>query len=149
VIAPDALEPDLPTEVEVRFVRDEEPFGGPLAGLWAALAETRTELALVAAGDMPSIQTRVLLAMLSRVEDPSVRAVALDDGGTLRPLPCVLRVEAAKAIASQLLETARTSLRELLAELEVAPIRGSDWMRLDPDLRTLVDVDRPEDLEAH
>lgn len=146
VIPPDADEPDHPADVDVRLVRDEEPFGGPLAGLSAALGETRTELALVAAGDMPELQARVLLVMLARAEDPSVRAVALDDAGTIRPLPCVFHVEPARASASDLLTSGRTSLRELLTELEVTSIPGSEWERLDPGRRTLRDVDEPGDL---
>jgi molybdopterin-guanine dinucleotide biosynthesis protein A len=148
VIPPEADELDLPADVSVRLVRDEEPFGGPLAGLAAALAETRTELALVVAGDMPELQARVLLVMLARAEEPRIRAVALEERDAIRPLPCVLRVEPARASASDLLEAGGTSLRELLAELEVTSIPGSEWERLDPRRRTLVDVDRPEDLET-
>ena len=148
VISPESDDPDLPGDVDARLVRDEEPFGGPLAGLAAALGDTRTELALVAAGDMPELQTRVLLAMLARAEEPRIRAVALEERGAIRPLPCVLRVEPARASASDLLGAGRSSLRELLAELEVTSIPGPEWERLDPRRRTLVDVDRPEDLET-
>jgi molybdopterin-guanine dinucleotide biosynthesis protein A len=149
VLSPDAEEPRPPEGVHVRFVRDDEPFAGPLAGLAAGLATMRTELALVAAGDMPDLQTRVLLAMLGRIEDPAIRAVALEESGELRPLPCVVRVEPVRAAAVMLLEQGRTSLRELLGTIEVETMSEDGWLALDPGRRSLVDVDEPGDLTGY
>jgi molybdopterin-guanine dinucleotide biosynthesis protein A len=148
VIAPDADPPPEPGGVRVRIVRDAEPFEGPLAGLGTALGAIDAELALVVAGDMPELQTRVLVAMLGRAEAPSIDAVALEEGGALRPLPSVVRVSAAGTAARTLLEEQRTSLRGLLRALEAVTIEESEWRVLDPDGRTLTDVDEPADVEG-
>ncbi len=147
VIAPGAEVPPLPEEVPARVVRDAAPFEGPLAGVAAGLAETRTGLALVTGGDMPELQAAVLLEMLRIAEGASVGAVALADGDRFRPLPCVLRTERARAIAQALLDRGERRLRSLLDALRVAVIDEATWTALDPERRTLLDVDTPGDLE--
>jgi molybdopterin-guanine dinucleotide biosynthesis protein A len=148
VIAPDADPPVEPPGVRVRVVRDAEPFEGPLAGLSAALDAIEAELALVVGGDMPDLQSRVMVAMLGRAGRPSVDAVALEEGGAIRPLPSVVRVVAARTVARGLLDRHRTSLRDLLGALDVVRIEESDWRTLDPDRRTLIDIDEPADAEG-
>ncbi|MGH2635708.1 MAG: NTP transferase domain-containing protein, partial [Actinomycetota bacterium] len=64
VLAPEAAEPPPPPGVPVRIVRDVAEGEGPLAGLAAALSAVATVVALVAGGDMPDLQTSVLLEML-------------------------------------------------------------------------------------
>jgi molybdenum cofactor guanylyltransferase len=148
VIAPDADPPAAPTGVRVRLVRDAEPFEGPLAGLFAALGVIESELALVVGGDMPDLQSRVIVAMLGRAETPSVDAVALEEEGAVRPLPTVVRVAAARTAARGLLDRDRTSLRDLLRALDAVAIVKDVWRGLDPDGRTLIDIDEPSDLEG-
>jgi molybdopterin-guanine dinucleotide biosynthesis protein A len=148
VIAPDADPPMPPPGIRVRIVRDAEPFAGPLAGLSSALSAIDAELALVAGGDMPDLQSRVLVAMMRRAEAPSVDAVALEQDAEIRPLPSVVRVTAARAAAREFLARDRTSLRDLLGALEATIIEESEWRSLDPDGRTLHDVDEPADVEG-
>jgi molybdopterin-guanine dinucleotide biosynthesis protein A len=147
VIAPGAAEPPLPDGVPVRIARDPADDMGPLAGVAAGLAVVGTELAFVTGGDMPDVQTRVLLEMLRRAEPADVEAVALEEGGGARPLPLLLRVAAASELAGRLLVSDRRRLRDLLAELRTATIAEPEWRAIDPRGRTLVDVDEPADLE--
>ena len=53
-------EPTMPAGVSVRFARDTTDGEGPLAGLYAGLMASRTELVVVAGGDMPDLQPPVL-----------------------------------------------------------------------------------------
>ncbi|MGH2589524.1 MAG: molybdenum cofactor guanylyltransferase, partial [Actinomycetota bacterium] len=64
VVAPDAVDPALPVGVPVRVARDATEGEGPLAGVYAGLLAVTTDVALVAGGDMPDLQTPVLLEML-------------------------------------------------------------------------------------
>jgi molybdopterin-guanine dinucleotide biosynthesis protein A len=107
----------------------------------------RTELALLAGGDMPELQLSVLLEMLKVAVDAPVEAVVLADGERFRPLPAVLRVASARDAAHALLDSGRRRLRDLLDALRVAIVDEETWHALDPERRTLFDVDEPADLE--
>jgi molybdopterin-guanine dinucleotide biosynthesis protein A len=147
VIAPEGVEPPLPLGAPARVVRDAREGEGPLAGAYTGLSALRTELALIAGGDMPELQTPVLLEMLRVADEAPVEAVALADGAGLRPLPAVLRVVSARDAAHALLDSGRRRLRDLLDALRVAIIDEDTWQALDPERRTLFDVDEPGDLE--
>ena len=80
VIAPDATDPILPVGVRAKVARDPTEGEGPLAGLHAGLLAAAAECALVAGGDMPDLQTAVLLEMLRVADEAQTDAVALQDG---------------------------------------------------------------------
>ena len=147
VLSPDAREPDLPAGVVARFARDADEGQGPLAGALAGLTVSRTELAVLAGGDMPELSMPVLLEMVRVAREAPVEAVALRDGDRFRPLPCVVRVPAARDGAHALLRGGRRRLRDLLDSLRLAGIDEATWVALDPERRTLFDVDEPADLE--
>jgi molybdenum cofactor guanylyltransferase len=148
VIAPDGPEPSMPFEAATRLVRDARDGEGPLAGLSRGLEVASGELAIVAGGDMPDLSTPVLLEMLRVIGEPSVDAVALQDGDRFRPLPCLVRVAPARDAARALLHAGERSLRSLLNALRVAVVDEPTWTALDPARRTLFDVDEPGDIEG-
>jgi molybdenum cofactor guanylyltransferase len=147
VLAPDAAEPPMPPGVEVTFARDPAEGQGPLAGMHAGLIAARSDLALVAAGDMPELQTRVLLELLQVADEAPVDAVALQDGDRYRPLPCVVRRATATEAAHALLHAGNRALHDVLDALRTAVIDEATWVALDPERRTLLDVDVPSDLD--
>jgi molybdopterin-guanine dinucleotide biosynthesis protein A len=148
VAGPESPKPDLPSGPSLRLARDPVEGQGPLAGLAAGLAEVGTELALVAAGDMPDLSVAVLGAMVAQARESGAEATALEQGGTLRPLPAVLRAEPARRAAQALLGQGERSLTGLLVTLRVTRLDESTWLALDPEGRTFGDVDRPEDLSG-
>jgi molybdopterin-guanine dinucleotide biosynthesis protein A len=148
VLAPDAADPPMPPGVSVAFARDPTEGKGPLAGLHAGLLAAPSDLALVAAGDMPDLQTRVLLELLQVADEAPVDAVALQDGDRYRPLPCVVKNAAAAEAAHALLHAEHRALHDLLDALRVAVIDEATWVALDPERRTLFDVDVPSDLDG-
>lgn len=148
VLAPGASAPPMPPVASVRTAVDAAKGEGPLAGLAAGLVAVRTELAVVAGGDMPELSTGVLLEMLRVAGEARVDAVVLSDGDRRRPLPCVLRVTPAADRAHALLHGGERRLRALLDALRVAVIDEPTWTALDPDRRTLFDVDEPGDLQS-
>jgi molybdopterin-guanine dinucleotide biosynthesis protein A len=147
VVGPAHPDPFLPPDLKHRIARDPVEGEGPLAGVLAGLTAVRAEHALVAGGDMPDLRTDVLLEMLRVAPEAPADAVALRDGDRFRPLPCVLRVEPATGRARTLLDAGRRALRDLLDASRVAVIDEPTWRALDPDGRTLFDVDVPGDLE--
>lgn len=148
VLAPDAPEPDLPVGVLCRFARDAVAGEGPLAGASAGLAATRTELAVLAGGDMPELSIAVLLEMLRTAREAPVEGVALRDRDRVRPLPIVVRAGRGREIAHALLHEGRRRLRDLLDAMRIAVIDEATWVALDPGRRSLFDVDEPADLEG-
>jgi molybdopterin-guanine dinucleotide biosynthesis protein A len=149
VIAPNAAEPGLPVGVRARVARDPTEGEGPLNGLHAGLlAAAGSDWAVVVGGDMPELQTAVLLEMVRVAGEAQTEAVALQEGDGFRPLPCVLKSASALDGAHMLLHAGRRSLRELLQSLRTSVIDEPTWHALDPGRLTLRDVDRPEDLDA-
>lgn len=148
VLASGAPEPRLPADVSVRVARDASEGEGPLAGALAGLLEVRTELALVAGGDMPDLQPPVLRELLRAASEGSAGATAPAEGDGYRPLPCVVGVEPARELARVLLDGGRRRLRDLLDAMGVAPIDEAAWRALDPEGRTLFDVDVEADLDG-
>jgi molybdenum cofactor guanylyltransferase len=148
VLAPDASEPSMPAGASVEFARDAIEDEGPLRGLSAGLELASAGWVVVAGGDMPDLQPPVLLEMLRAGLETGAVAVSLSDGGKERPLPCVLRSAPAGEAVGALLQAGRRSLRELLAAVTAIVIDEPTWTALDPERRTLVDVDEPTDLDG-
>jgi len=147
VLALDALEPSMPLGASVEFARDAIEDEGPLRGLSAGLEVANAGWVVLAGGDMPDLQPPVLLEMLRAGVETGAVAVALSDGGRERPLPCVLRSVPVANAVDALLQAGRRSLRELLAAVATVVIDEPTWTVLDPERRTLIDVDEPADLE--
>lgn len=146
VLGADASAPTMPPGVPVRFAHDAQPDEGPLAGAAAGLALVDRDLALLVGGDMPDASTPVLLEMLRVAAEAPVDAVALQDGDAFRPLPVVVGAAAAHAAAHELLHRGERSLRAWLQAMRVAVIDETTWAGLDPQRRTLHDVDTADDL---
>jgi molybdopterin-guanine dinucleotide biosynthesis protein A len=134
--------------VEALVVADPQPSGGPLVGLRSGLTAASRAVALVVGGDMPLLEPALLRAMVDRLASyPTVASVVLGDGAEVLPLPMAIRVEAAVAAIGEALSGSDRSLRALLARLPSATIPEVEWRVLDPDGDTLLDIDRPADLE--
>jgi molybdopterin-guanine dinucleotide biosynthesis protein A len=88
----------------------------------------------------------VLVEMLRVAQESPVESVVLQDGDRFRPLPCVLRTGPAREAAGRLLDAGERRLRDLFGLLRVEEIDEQSWTALDPERRTLLDVDEPADL---
>jgi molybdopterin-guanine dinucleotide biosynthesis protein A len=133
----------------VRTANDAAEGQGPLAGLQAGLAAApRSDAVLVIGGDMPDLQGAVAREMVSVLDEASVDAVVLADGGRSRPLPCVLRTTRATEVVHALLHDGRRRLRDAIDGLRTAVIDEATWTALDPDRRSVFDVDEPGDMSG-
>lgn len=149
--------PDIPeVGVPLQVVHDREPDAGPLAALAEGLRAAGS-VAIVVGGDMPRLSPIVLRLMLQRVELGAVAVVLAEPATAPSPireprvprqtLPLAVRVDAARLAADAALASGRRALQALLDRLDVTEIAGSEWLPLDPDAATLLDVDEPGDLE--
>jgi molybdenum cofactor guanylyltransferase len=148
VAGQDGLAHPLPADLRVpaRVVTDAEPFVGPLVALLAGAREAGGARLLVSGGDMPRLVPALLRRLLSWASDRD--GACLAEGGWLRPLPCGLDRVAALDAASSLTEAGHRSLRDLIAALRVEVLAEAEWRPLDPQAGSLVDIDRPSDLET-
>ena len=164
--------PELPNDivdvpVPIELVADAVAFDGPLAALAGALSALQVDtgtrggienhaVAVVVGGDMPLVVPDVLRAMVDRLgADPSIDAVVLaqparPSGPAAMPravLPAALRIEPSASAAGAALAAGDRSLARFLDRLATAELPAADWLALDPEGRTLLDVDRPADLD--
>jgi molybdenum cofactor guanylyltransferase len=147
VIGVDIEEPPMPAGASVKFARDSTADEGPLRGLAAGLEIADATWAVVAGGDMPDLHPPVLREMLRAARETAAVAVVLSDGGEARPLPCVVRTEPAADAVAVLLGSGRRRLRDLLSAVRTVVVDEPSWAALDPERRTLVDIDEPADVE--
>jgi molybdopterin-guanine dinucleotide biosynthesis protein A len=130
----------------MRIARDEVEDEGPLAGTLAGLEAVAGTRAVVVGGDMPDMVPAVLGLLVEQLDRIGGSAVALHDGERMRPLPCAVSVEAASARGRELFDAGERSLRAMLEALGAVSIAEGVWTALDPERRTLFDVDEPGDL---
>jgi molybdopterin-guanine dinucleotide biosynthesis protein A len=121
----------------VRWVREEPPGGGPVAGLAAGIAvlPPAVTLVVVAAGDAPFAGEAVSL-LLEALDEGLDGAIGVDPDGRDQPLLAVYRAAPLRAALPP--SPAETSLRELVGRLRLA--------RVPVGPRAALDLDTPEDL---
>lgn len=152
VVAPSTgLDLAVPDEaaVPLRVVADNEPYPGPLAALLTGARHASQPLLLCAGGDMPDLAPRILRLLLDAATPPAEGAVlglGRDDAPQL--LPIALARSATVAHAPFLLEAGRRSLHALVDRLGPRVIPEHHWRPLDPEARTLRDIDRASDLDT-
>jgi molybdenum cofactor guanylyltransferase len=144
VVAPPGV--DLPIPERARLVHDEAPYEGPLAGCLTGLTAAREPLVLVAGGDMPSLEPAVLGFLVRALEASSADVALLEHRGRRQQLPFAVRTGAGSDLASRLLAQGERRLGALTERLTVRALREDEWRPLDPEARTLRDVDEPTDL---
>ena len=131
-------------DVTVGF--DARPDVGPAAGLETALAGARHALVLVVATDHPALSVDVLRLLVTRAAASDAHAVALAGPRGGEPFLAVYRRDALATVRAAL-DAGTRRMQEVLAALEPDLVGPDEWRTLDPEGRTLADVDVPEDLE--
>jgi FdhD protein len=140
---PEALEEaGLPSHVPV--LRDEIAYQGPLGGLATAMAFADTAWVLAVAADMPWLEPAVIRALWD-VRDGVDVVVPVTEKGT-EPLLALYRVEACLPVARATLASGRRRLVAMFPALEVREIPIAQLAGVDPGMRSLVNVNTPEDL---
>ena len=142
VVGPDGLATEPP---DVRIVRDGEAHGGPLIGALTGLAACTHGTVVLAGGDMPWLDARVLGLMVASCT-PEMDGVALGFDGRRQQLPLALHRDAALLAATRLVENGERRLGALLEALALIVIPEVEWRRLDPAAATIRDIDTPDDL---
>lgn len=128
------------------YARTLEPVRheGPLAGLAWGLASMRATHALVLGCDHPLLEPLLLGHLLAHRHEGDV-VVARGPNGA-EPLVGVYATSLAQA-AAELTESGERRLGALLDRCDVEWVDEDVWCRLDPEGRSFLDVDWPEDID--
>lgn len=136
-----------------RVVADQYPGAGPLGGIATALRACSTEAIFVVACDMPFLRPELIGAMIQLASSELVDAVVPrrrgDDtgqgpGGVFETLHAVYRPSCLPAIENRLARGERQVV-SVLRDVRVLPVTESWLRKRDPDLRSFVNVNRPEE----
>ena len=133
--------PELQTMRPVTFVIEQPRYGGPVAGLAAALPLIATPGFALLATDMPRAGA-VILGLIAMLNDEDEVLMPLDASGHRQQLCSALRTEAARSAIRQLATTTDVSMRDFMALLRVR-----EWQLTPEQSLLLQDVDTPEDLQ--
>ena len=126
-----------------RMVFDEKPGGGPLMGLYSGLNAVQSSTALVIAVDMPFAQPALLAFLLSQYQENTLLVPVVES------VPQVLLALYPRSILPLIESLLQQGKRAPRALLEVAPVRYIEEAQLrevDPQLRSFVGINTPDDL---
>jgi molybdopterin-guanine dinucleotide biosynthesis protein A len=142
------LRPDAPNPTGLERIDDVYEARAPIVGLHAALRACEASAVLVAACDLPELDPRVVLALLALVPAQGGADVVAPRTATgPEPLLAVYHPRILPAVERRIEEGA-LSLYPLLEALETLFIPADELRPLDPDLRSLRNVNRPDDLSG-
>lgn len=143
---------------EATVVPDTLPDFGPLAGLHAGLHAMRADLGIVVAVDMPFLNPTLLRAMLAAADgwDAVVPAPSIDMSADavkhnrakdldIHPLHAVYRRTCLPVIRAAL-DRGERRLNAFYADVRVRYLSVDEMRPYDPDLRSLVNVNTPDEL---
>jgi molybdopterin-guanine dinucleotide biosynthesis protein A len=146
--AEDTAVPGMAPSLGAEMVFDRRVHAGPLAGIEAALAVMRGEVALVVGADMPWLAIPVLRHLTqAAMTDDVADVVALETDWGPQALPAVYR-RSILPLVTALLDAGDRRLHALLDHGRPRIIPASSWLPLDPGGRTVCSVNVPADLAA-
>jgi molybdopterin-guanine dinucleotide biosynthesis protein A len=132
-----------------RLVMDREQDVGPLMGLYSGLSAMQSVRALVVAIDMPCVQPELAAFLLSQpltcenIAEETLLIPVVDG------MPQVLLAVYPRSILPLIearLHEGRRDPRSLLAVAPVRYIEEAQLRQVDPDLRSFINMNTPEDL---
>lgn len=128
-----------------RMVFDQKSGGGPLMGLYSGLSAMQSTTALVVAVDMPFIQPALLTFLLDCYRQDTL-VVPVVDG--VPQVLLALYPHSILPLIESLLQQGKRAPRALLELAPVHYIEEARLRRVDPQLRSFVGINTPQDLRA-
>jgi len=129
----------------LRIIFDETPGIGPLMGLYSGLSVMNTERALVVAVDLPFVQPALLSFLLSQPLTADTLLVPI-----VHDVPQVMLALYPRSVVPVVKEQLQWGRRDLRCLLEVAPVQfieEKQLLQVDPQLRSFVNINTPEELQ--
>ncbi len=129
------------------FALDETRGIGPLSGVYAGLRRARGEYVAVVACDMPLI-SGAAIGLLFDLADGHDAAVPAHEGGFIEPLHAVYRREPMlEAVKKSIMAGERKISAPLKRLSDVVYVPDDEIRKVDPALKTFLNVNRAEDMK--
>lgn len=129
-----------------RFSSDAYKNIGPLAGILSGLMACEDEYCFVAACDMPFINENVV-KMLFRESEHHDAAIPRWNDGFVEPLHAVYRCKPMLVETKKAIEAGETIILAPIFKLNVNFVGIEEVKKFDPDLRTFMNINTPEDMQ--
>jgi len=145
VVAHDATQAVEFARPGIGVVTDRVLDYGPLMGLYSGLSAIRTTHALVIAVDMPFVQPELVSFLLDQPLTDALLVPVVDN------VPQVLLAVYPRTVLPLIEMHIQQGRRDLRSLLDVAPVQyieEAQLRRVDPQLRSFVNVNTPEDLHS-
>ncbi len=142
------VRPGEPPPLDLAVIEDDHEIRAPIVGIHAALRACKSSAVLVAACDLPEIDPRVLLALLAHVPVSGGPEIVAPEGPQgPEPLLAVYRPSLLHRVEKHI-RTNDLSLQKLLRSSDTHIVSAASLREIDPDLRSLRNVNTPLDLAA-
>jgi molybdenum cofactor guanylyltransferase len=128
----------------VRVVGDQIPGYGPLMGLYTGLMAMRAQRALVVAVDMPFVQPALVAFLLAQ---PLTDALLVPVVERVPQVLLALYPRSVLPLVEQVIQQGRRDPRSLLNVATVQYIDEAQLRKVDPQLRSFINVNTPEELQ--
>jgi molybdopterin-guanine dinucleotide biosynthesis protein A len=129
---------------DVRIVRDEREYEGPLPALALGLAAIRNDYAFACACDSPFLRADLASSLCGMLEQYD--AVVPEIAGLVQPLHAVYRKRCVVAINS-MIAMGEARLAQIVEAVSVRKVGEQELRALDPDLLSFVNLNTPEDYQ--
>lgn len=138
----------LGTPDGLRQLVDPQPHAGVLPALLHGLSAATGDICLIVASDMPFVSRAAFEYLLARQEQEQVDVVVPRVDGILQPMHAVVRRQATLDALRTALVSGEQRLFRVLASMQCREVDADELRRVDPDLRTLFNVNTAADLAS-
>ncbi len=142
------IRPGTEPPLALPYIEDESAARAPIVGIHAALRACEASAVLVVPCDLPELDPRVLLALLALAPiEAEFDVVAPRTARGFEPLLAVYRPRILPEVERRI-RAGELGLQKLLAGVNTLAVPEADLRSFDPELVSLRNVNRPEDLYA-
>jgi len=135
-------EPELYVQYDVTLAGDLVKKKGPLSGIYSGLLNSGNDYSFVAACDMPFLNSALISFMMKSADGSDMVVPRLK--GLAEPLHAIYSRSCLKVIEKQLRDGKR-SLRDFLRGCEVRYIEEEDIVKIDPEMKSFININTAED----
>lgn len=128
------------------YACDEVENKGPLSGILSGLTLCRNEFCFIAACDMPFINKDVVKMLFSMGEGHDA-AIPRWENGFIEPLHAVYKCEPMIKETKKAIERGESIILAPIFRMNVKYMELENIRKIDPDLRTFININNPEDMK--
>jgi molybdopterin-guanine dinucleotide biosynthesis protein A len=138
---------DWPAIDGLRFIVDPKPYAGPLVALAHGLRAASGGVCLLVASDMPFVSREAFAFLLRLQQTDDRQAVAPFVDGYVESMHAVVQRDVLLEAINRAQAIGEHRLFKVLESLDARLVTTEELQTVDPELRTLFNVNTPEDLE--